>query len=287
MTKSLSKEVSPRGEEVGNLVAFLASERAAGITGSEHVVDGGAPCRQPDPIPALVPEAIASGTAARRRGAARRAPQANASPSFAFLALGRPRSLLPMVHMTDASVTSNPRVRVYMACSLDGFIAGPDHDLEWLHRDHSAPGDLPADDDALRFEPFLKQIGAMLMGRATYDAVQAMGVWPYGEIPVLVATNRPFAPTRATVRSVCGPVVHLVDEARRAAGAKDVYLDGGDLVQQALNASLVDELTVTFVPLILAGGVRLFDHIARSIAVQLVAHKTFDQGMLQVTVRPR
>ena len=179
------------------------------------------------------------------------------------------------------------RVRVYLACSLDGFIAGADHDLAWLHRDHSAPGDLPADADALRFEPFLQQIGAMLMGRTTYDAVVAMGVWPYGELPVLVATHRPITPTRASVRSVTGPVDRLIDEARREAGDQDVYLDGGDLVQQALNAGLVDELTLTFVPVILGKGVRLFDHLRGSIGLQFVAHRSFEQGMLQVTMRPR
>lgn len=180
-----------------------------------------------------------------------------------------------------------PRIRVYMACSMDGFIAGPDHELSWLHQDHSAPGDLPPSPDALHFEPFLQEIGAMLMGRATYDAVDAMGVWPYGELPVLVATHRPLSPKRPSVRAVQGSIREVLDEARREAGGKDVYLDGGQLVQQALNAKQVDEITLTQVPVLLGKGLRLFDGLDAPMSLQFLAHKSYGQGLLQVTMRPR
>ncbi len=180
-----------------------------------------------------------------------------------------------------------PRVRVYLACSLDGYIAGPEHDLDWLHADHSAPGDLPTDPNALRFEAFLGQIGAMLMGRTTYDVVNAMGVWPYGELPVHVATHRPLASTHASVTAVGGPIETLVAAARDTAGARDVYLDGGDLVQQALNAGLVDELTLTIVPILLGRGIRLFERLDGPLPVHFIAHRAFDNGTLQLTLRRR
>lgn len=178
-------------------------------------------------------------------------------------------------------------MRVYMACSMDGHIAGPEHELDWLHRDYSAPGDLPPAEDALRFEPFLAQIGAMLMGRSTYETVEKMGVWPYGDIPVLVATRRQLSPKQPSVRAMRGTISELIDAAKREAGEKDVYLDGGDLVQQALNAHLVDELTLTYIPILLGKGIRLFDRLDGSTVLQVVAHRTFDQGALQVTLRPR
>jgi dihydrofolate reductase len=192
-----------------------------------------------------------------------------------------------MHHESRSDSQQSGRVRAYMACSIDGFIAGLDHDLDWLHRDHSAPGDLPADPEALRFEPFLEQIGAILMGRSTFDAVVRMGVWPYGALPMLVATHRPLATPQTTVRPVCGPIDSLVDEAKRAAQGRDVYLDGGDLVRQALLARRVDELVLTLVPIVLGAGIRLFDPIEAPIGMQIVAHRSFDQGMLQVTMRPR
>ncbi len=180
---------------------------------------------------------------------------------------------------------STSRVRVYMACSLDGFIAGPGDDLSWLHENHSAPGDLPPAPEALRFDDFMSQVGAMLMGRTTYDVVEQMDGWAYGETPVLVATRRPLAPARASVRPVSGDIRELVGQARGVAGDKDVYLDGGDLIRQALDAGLVDEITATWVPILLAGGTRLFDGVLSRTRLQFVAHHFYGDGMLQVTAR--
>jgi len=182
-------------------------------------------------------------------------------------------------------VGGRSRVRVYMACSFDGFIAGPGDDLDWLHRDRSAPGDLPPDPRALRFEAFMGQVGAMLMGRGTYDAVEKMGQWVYGETPVLVATRRPLTPMAPTVQAVQGDVAALVDRALELAGDRDVYLDGGDLVRQALNADRVDEITATFVPVLLGSGTRLFDGLLASTDLQFVSHRAYGQGLLQVSAR--
>lgn len=178
-----------------------------------------------------------------------------------------------------------PRVRVYLACSLDGFIAGPDHELDWLHAPYPADERLRPDPRALRFDTFLAQIGSMLMGRATYDVVAGLGVeWPYGEIPVHVATRRPLDPLTPTVRAVKGDIVDLIADARAAAGERDVYLDGGDLVRQGLAAGLVDEMTLTLVPVLLGDGVRLFDGVDRT-TVQFTDHRTYDGGLVQLTAR--
>ena len=84
------------------------------------------------------------------------------------------------------------RVRVFIAASLDGFIAGPNDELDWLH--HPEGGE-----DT--FTPFFRQIGAMLMGRRTYDVIRDFeGEWPYGDTPILVATTRPLDTGRESVR---------------------------------------------------------------------------------------
>lgn len=178
-----------------------------------------------------------------------------------------------------------PLVRVYMACSLDGFIAGPNDDLSWLHEDRTAPGDLPTDPEALRFEAFMSQVGAMLMGRNTYDVVERMDGWAYGSTPVLVATRRPIASPLPTVRAVRGDIRELVEDAKATAGGKDVYLDGGDLIRQALNADLVDEITATYVPVLLTSGTRLFDGLVAQTRLQFTAHRFYGSGMLQVSAR--
>lgn len=156
-----------------------------------------------------------------------------------------------------------PRVRVYLACSLDGFIAGPDDDLDWLSAPSEDP-DLPPDEAALGFEAFLEQVGVMVMGRRTYDVVRRFGAWPYGELPVLVTTHRPLAEAPGTVEAIAGDIAEVLNTARARAGGRDVYLDGGDLVRQALAADLVDEMVLTMVPTVLGGGVRLFEGIDRT-----------------------
>ena len=93
-------------------------------------------------------------------------------------------------------------------------------------------------------------IGALLMGRNTYDVVAGFsGPWPYGERPVLVATHRALDPKVPSVRAVHGEAESLVAQARVAAGDGDVYVDGGVMIRGLLNARLVDEMTVTVIPI--------------------------------------
>lgn len=179
------------------------------------------------------------------------------------------------------------KVRVYMACSFDGYIAGPGDDIAWLHEDHSSPGALPEDPEALGFEAFMSQVGAMLMGRTTYEVVEGFAQWPYGETPVIVATHRALEPTAPTVRAAAGDIGELVAQAKEAAGARDVYLDGCALIQQALAAGLVDEMTLTLIPVILGGGTRLFDGTAPRQALVFGPSRAFSRGMMQVTATAR
>ena len=182
--------------------------------------------------------------------------------------------------MSDSS-----RVRVYMACSLDGFIAGPNDDLSFLH-EPGPPADGPEEpSEALGFEAFMAQVGSMLMGRRTHDVVAGMGVWSYGDTPVLVATTRELEPAADTVRVVRGDITSLIAQAKQAAGDRDVYLDGGNIIRQSLDAGLVDELCITMVPTLLGGeGVRLFDGLLSHTRLEFIAHHRMGH-MLQVTAR--
>ncbi|MCA9300246.1 MAG: dihydrofolate reductase family protein [Phycisphaerales bacterium] len=179
------------------------------------------------------------------------------------------------------------RVRVYIATSIDGFIAGPDDDLSWLPGADPAAStnDVgpPADPDALTYEAFMADVGALLMGRRTYDVVAGFDMdWPYGETPVLVATTRRLDPPASSVRVVSGDVGDLVRDALEAANGRDVYLDGGNLIRQALDAGLVDEVVTTIAPVVLGRGHSLFAGVERQHAMQLVAHRRFTHGMVQL-----
>lgn len=171
------------------------------------------------------------------------------------------------------------RARVFIATSLDGFIAGENDDLSWL------PPPVPGDD--FGYDTFLAQMGALLMGRRTYDVVAGFpGVWPYGERPVLVTTRRPLTPKVPSVRAVSGTMAELVAQAKEAAKGLDVYLDGGDVIRQALDAGLVDELTVTVVPVILGRGHPLFAGATQRRALTLLRSEPLSGGLVQLTYAP-
>lgn len=191
-----------------------------------------------------------------------------------------------------------PRVRVYVAASLDGFIAGQDDDLSWLPGadPSSADGDrdpaaqappLDGTHDAVSFDRFIGEVGALLMGRRTYDVVNKLPIaWPYGDRPVLVATHRPLEAAPETVRAVSGDISELVALARGESGTRDVYLDGGAMIRQALDAGLVDELIVTVVPQLLGAGRPLFAGVTRRQPLRIISHIRFAGELLQLRLEP-
>jgi dihydrofolate reductase len=187
-------------------------------------------------------------------------------------------------------MASSARVLVYIACSLDGFIAGPGDDLSWLPgADGSEGTELPpgSDPGALGFAEFLSEVGALLMGRRTFDVVQGFGgSSPFAERPLLVATHRPLPVAAPHVRAVQGDITELVAHARSAAGARNVYLDGGNLIRQALDARLIDELVVTLVPVVLGQGHALFAGAEKRHSLELLGQYRYGRNLLQLRLRP-
>ncbi|WP_164856428.1 dihydrofolate reductase family protein [Lujinxingia sediminis] len=170
------------------------------------------------------------------------------------------------------------RVRAFFATSLDGMIAGPEDALDWLP-DH---GEEEAEDT---FTPFFAEIGAMLMGRRTFEVVKRLGgEWPYGDSPILVATSRALDAPVPSVRAVHGTIEAMVEEAREVAGGRDVYLDGGALFRSALEADLIDEITMTLVPVVLGEGIRLFSEGGRR-KLTLESARSIGAGMVQIRYR--
>lgn len=176
------------------------------------------------------------------------------------------------------------RARVFIASSLDGFIAGEDHDLSWLPE---GTEEEPLEDHG--YSAFMASVGALLMGRSTYDVVRGFDVdWPYGETPVLVATRRALdEDPPGTVQALSGSIEVLVAQALETAGGKDVYLDGGEIVRQALDAGLVDELIVTMIPVVLGKGHPLFAGVARRHHFEVADCQSFSHGLVQLRLVPK
>ncbi|WP_083966910.1 dihydrofolate reductase family protein [Demequina globuliformis] len=182
-------------------------------------------------------------------------------------------------------------VKVYCAMSVDGFLAGPGDDISWLEADRPswapmAAGEWAAvDADAITFADFYAGVGAILMGRRTFDVVHGMNEWFYGDMPILIATGRPLAQARSTVSSASAPIANLVAEAQELAGDKHVYIDGGSVIRQALDAKLIDEMIVTIHPTILGAGHPLFAGAEQRHAVTVTDVRRYGDGMVQVTMR--
>jgi len=148
------------------------------------------------------------------------------------------------------------KIQIYCAVSLDGFIAGVDDDLSWLGEPSmeqtNDPGTIP-------FDAFLNQTGALIMGRRTFDVVMGFdGDWPYGSIPIFIATTRPLPDVPTTVSACKGNIKDLCEQAKQVAGDKNVYLDGGNLITQVLDADCVEEMILTAIPVLLGQGVPLY-----------------------------
>jgi dihydrofolate reductase len=167
-------------------------------------------------------------------------------------------------------------VRVFIASSLDGFIAGPNDDLSWLPagggEDHG-------------YAEFMAGTAAILIGRTTYDVVLGFDEWPYGDTPVFVATSRPLEPVAATVRVVSGEPKEMLAAVREVTTG-GIYVDGGVLIRQFLSAGLIDELTVTIVPCILGAGTPLFAGIAERHGLTLLGSHAYASGLVTLTYRP-
>lgn len=183
------------------------------------------------------------------------------------------------------------QIHVYIATSLDGFIAGPGDDLSWLSGAESNAESMKGESDpgALSYDGFIAGVGALLMGRRTYDVVRGFDMpWPYGELPVLVATNRSLdADPPPTVQAVRGSITDLINRAKEAAGGRNVYLDGGVLIRQAAEANLIDELTITLAPTVLGAGLSLFAGMSHRYPLEILSHHSFAGGMVQLRARPR
>ena len=174
------------------------------------------------------------------------------------------------------------RVRVFIACSLDGFIAGPDSDLSWL------PTPPEGNEEDFGWNAFISTIGCILMGRDTYDSVAAMGIeWPHKHLDTIVATTRPLDSPPPRLVCSTGSIGVLVDLAKEKAGGQDVYIDGGNVIRQALDANLVEELVVTICPTILGSGSPLFAGVTKRQSLKLLAHRECAGNVVQLTYEQR
>ena len=176
-----------------------------------------------------------------------------------------------------------PKVSVFIATSLDGFIARKDGNLDWLDEANKAA---PSGEDC-GYHAFMASVDILVMGRHSFEKVLSFGQWPYEAKPVLVLSSKKIEmPERlpATVSSSSETPEALVQRLSTL-GVKHIYIDGGVTIQRFLEAKLVDELTLTLVPVLLGEGKPLFGGNREDLVLKHLETKTFEFGYVQLKYR--
>jgi dihydrofolate reductase len=164
------------------------------------------------------------------------------------------------------------KASVFIGTSLDGFIARPNGDLDFLP---------PGGGEPHGYDEFMATVDALVIGRNTFETVLTFDSWPY-EKPVFVLSTRPLAPAPpdAVVERMSGTPAEIVSQLA-GRGIQHIYVDGGITIQRFLQAGLVQRLIITRVPVLIGSGIPLFGALQRDITLTHVATRQYASGLVQ------
>jgi dihydrofolate reductase len=171
------------------------------------------------------------------------------------------------------SQNHRPKISVFIATSLDGFIAGENGELDWLDSMTIAGEDYG-------YAQFIANIEVLVMGRNTYEKVLGFGDWPYAGLRVIVLSNSLTQVINGAELFADSPEQLMAK--LRTENINHVYLDGGNTISQFVNANMVDEMIISLIPIILGSGKRLFNNIEQRHQLHLLKQQTFPSGLVQL-----
>jgi len=162
---------------------------------------------------------------------------------------------------------------VFIAASLDGFIARADGSIDWLSL-------VEHEGEDYGYRAFLDSVDTIVVGRSTYELALGFEPWPYADKRCVVLTTSARDPRHGeeffsgSVRDLCA---RLDQE-----GSKRAYVDGGAVIQQFLKEGLITELTLSLVPVLIGEGIRLFGATGRDVPLRLESARGFSSGLVQL-----
>jgi dihydrofolate reductase len=165
-------------------------------------------------------------------------------------------------------------VSVFIGTSLDGFIARPNGDLDFLPEGGGEPHG---------YDEFIASVEALVIGRKTFEKVLTFETWPYGDKRVVVLSSRPVdlsAAVGGVVEQMAGTPPEIVSQLA-ASGAHHLYVDGGLTIQGFLRAGLIQRLIITRVPVLIGQGISLFGTLPHDIRLLHVATRHYPSGLVQ------
>jgi dihydrofolate reductase len=166
------------------------------------------------------------------------------------------------------------KLSVFCGVSVDGFLARPNHALDFL----DAGGEEPHG-----FEEFYSTVDVIVIGRKTFDVVLTFGQWPYGNKRVVVLSSRPLDVSSikdAAVEQMSGEPAEIAARLQ-ARGFQHAYIDGGITIQRFLAAGAIHRLVVTRVPVLIGEGIPLFGPLPHDMILHHVETRTYRGGLVQ------
>ena len=178
----------------------------------------------------------------------------------------------PAILARDRNMTT-VKASVFIGTSLDGFIARPGGELDFLP---------PGGGEPHGYDEFMATVDALVIGRKTFETVLRFDAWPYGRKPVFVLSTRPLAaaPAGAIVERMSGAPSEIASRLA-ARGIGHVYVDGGITIQRFLAAGLIQRIIITRVPVLIGAGVPLFGALPHDVALEHVATRQYASGLVQ------
>lgn len=164
---------------------------------------------------------------------------------------------------------------LYIAASLDGYIAKPNDDLSFLEM-------VQEEGEDYGYVNFTQSIDTVILGRKTYDWVmKQVGEFPHADKEAYIITRTP-APSIGNTHFYTGDLEVLVAGLKQQEG-KHIYCDGGaEIVNELLKKQLFDELIISVIPILLGAGTPLFKHGQPEQSLQLISAKSFNKGLVQL-----
>ena len=164
-------------------------------------------------------------------------------------------------------------VSVFIGTSVDGFIARPNGDLDFLPPDGGEPHG---------YNEFIAGVDAIVIGRNTFETVLTLGPWPYGDKRVVILSSRPIdlsAARGGVVEQMAGTPAEIISRLA-ASGANHAYIDGGITIQRFLRAGLIQRLIITRVPVLIGDGIPLFGSLPHDIRLRHIMTKHYPSGLV-------
>ncbi len=174
---------------------------------------------------------------------------------------------------------------VFIATSLDGYIARADGRIDWLEEAHRSA----AAGEDFGYQEFFDGVDVLILGRKTFETVRGFPEWPYGEKRVVVLSQ-----TLHQLPADCPPSVRLTEQSPaeivkslERESFQHAYVDGGSTIQSFLAAGLVSDLTITTIPILLGSGLPLFGRLTEDLPLLHEKTRVFPNGFVQSKYRVR